>query len=293
MTSISELEFNESDSVQSKVFHKSTPSRLIYRIMLIDDGFKIELAGNGNRSERVLNESEFLVLEYLLTRSSKICSRDELIKYAWPGRVVSQGSLNQVIFALRSIFSNIDADLDIIQTVPRRGYKALLDEIGQDSEHLLGLNTLRTQQENKSSSETSLEENGSPDFGSFNVVLKKVLASVISLIFFAAGLAFLTDKGSKTEIDKFGPENIIRNLDNGGKVVAFWTSENQIPVLEEVSSRLNQISGISPGIEFFLYFNGDNRIDLACLSATRAVNVVLPWPMDNTFSEAMGKCLKN
>ncbi|WP_404439287.1 transcriptional regulator [Stutzerimonas chloritidismutans] len=60
------------------------------------------------------------VLERLLQAPGEVVSRDELMEYAWEGRVVGQGSLNQQIYTLRQAL--FDSRNQIIQTLPRRGY---------------------------------------------------------------------------------------------------------------------------------------------------------------------------
>lgn len=60
------------------------------------------------------------VLERLLQAPGEVVSREELMAYAWEGRVVGQGSLNQQIYTLRQALS--DSRSQIIQTLPRRGY---------------------------------------------------------------------------------------------------------------------------------------------------------------------------
>ncbi|MCJ0975255.1 winged helix-turn-helix domain-containing protein [Pseudomonas sp. PS1] len=60
------------------------------------------------------------VLERLLQVPGEVVSRDELLGFAWEGRVVGQGSLNQQIYTLRQAL--FDGRSQIIQTLPRRGY---------------------------------------------------------------------------------------------------------------------------------------------------------------------------
>lgn len=60
------------------------------------------------------------VLERLLQVPGEVVSRDELMAYAWEGRVVGQGSLNQQIYTLRQAL--FDSRNQIIQTLSRRGY---------------------------------------------------------------------------------------------------------------------------------------------------------------------------
>lgn len=61
------------------------------------------------------------LLEKLLESPGSVVSREALIEYAWSGRVVGQGSLNQQIYTLRQILQD-EKEREIIQTLPRRGY---------------------------------------------------------------------------------------------------------------------------------------------------------------------------
>ncbi len=85
--------------------------RSLYQLSLStgDEVEKVDLGFSGSR-----------VLERLLQVPGEVVSREELLSYAWQERVVGQGSLNQQIYTLRQILA--DADSQIIQTLPRRGY---------------------------------------------------------------------------------------------------------------------------------------------------------------------------
>lgn len=94
----------------------------LYRLSVQQDGTEktIDLGYSGSR-----------LLERLLLNPGELVSRDELLAYAWTGRIVSQGSLNQQIHTLRQLLAD-EKSHDIIQTLPRRGYLF-------NSRHLLGL----------------------------------------------------------------------------------------------------------------------------------------------------------
>jgi DNA-binding winged helix-turn-helix (wHTH) protein len=85
--------------------------RSLYQLSLAtgDAVEKVDLGFSGSR-----------VLERLLQVPGEVVSREELLSYAWQERVVGQGSLNQQIYTLRQVLA--DADSQIIQTLPRRGY---------------------------------------------------------------------------------------------------------------------------------------------------------------------------
>jgi len=86
------------------------PSLYQLRLRKGDKEEKLDLGFAGSR-----------LLERLLAQPGELVSREELLAYAWPERVVSQGSLNQQIYNLRQILGD-EREHRIIQTVPRRGY---------------------------------------------------------------------------------------------------------------------------------------------------------------------------
>lgn len=73
-----------------------------------------------------LSRSETRALELLIKDAGHTKSRDELLGYAWDDRVVGAGSLNQCIFSIRNILGD-EKDHEIIQTIPRRGYRFNFD----------------------------------------------------------------------------------------------------------------------------------------------------------------------
>ncbi|MBA1276319.1 MULTISPECIES: transcriptional regulator [Pseudomonadaceae] len=85
--------------------------RALYQLVLNHDEHEetLDLGFSGSR-----------VLERLLHSPGEVVSREELLNYAWEGRVVSQGSLNQQIYTLRQAL--FDGRNQVIQTLPRRGY---------------------------------------------------------------------------------------------------------------------------------------------------------------------------
>jgi len=85
--------------------------RALYQLVLVDETGEtpLDLGFSGSR-----------VLERLLQTPGEVVSRDTLLSFAWEGRVVGQGSLNQQIYTLRQALS--DGRNQIIQTLPRRGY---------------------------------------------------------------------------------------------------------------------------------------------------------------------------
>lgn len=75
-----------------------------------------------------LSFSESKLLEALVASPGETFPRDILLKTCWEGRVVSPGSLSQCVFGLRNYLSDTHGH-DVIQTVPRRGYRYNIDSI--------------------------------------------------------------------------------------------------------------------------------------------------------------------
>lgn len=62
------------------------------------------------------------LLERLIHEPGQVIDRETLVAYAWADRVVGPGSLNQQVYVLRKMLGD-EKNLQIIQTVPRRGYR--------------------------------------------------------------------------------------------------------------------------------------------------------------------------
>ncbi len=82
----------------------------------------LTLYKNADRQIIDLGFSGGRLLARLMQEPGEMIDRDTLTAYAWPNRVVGQGSLNQQIYTLRKILGD-EKDRKIIQTVTRRGYR--------------------------------------------------------------------------------------------------------------------------------------------------------------------------
>ncbi|MBD2837706.1 winged helix-turn-helix domain-containing protein [Pseudomonas sp. JM0905a] len=77
---------------------------------------------SGDPRAVTLSYSESRLLQLLLDSPGETRSRNEIMEYAWDNRVVAAGSLNQAIFTLRNLIED-GTDHELLQTVPRRGYR--------------------------------------------------------------------------------------------------------------------------------------------------------------------------
>lgn len=80
------------------------------------------LVDSAAQSRLTLGFASGRLLELLLLKADAIVTREEIFAYAWPGRVVSQNSLNQAVSNLRELLGD-EQQRQVIQTIPRRGYQ--------------------------------------------------------------------------------------------------------------------------------------------------------------------------
>ncbi|MGI0120423.1 winged helix-turn-helix domain-containing protein [Zooshikella sp. RANM57] len=82
-----------------------------------------------NNEQCYLNHSELRALEYFLTKPNQIITKEELKIYIWKRSLVTDSSLTKTIAKLREHISYLTAENDIVVTIPRIGYKLVLDRI--------------------------------------------------------------------------------------------------------------------------------------------------------------------
>ena len=73
------------------------------------------------------------VLHYLARHHGRVISNEELIKELWEGRIVTHGSVQKSINALRSSFSELIGDQEIIAHYSKRGYQLKVEPQFQNS----------------------------------------------------------------------------------------------------------------------------------------------------------------
>jgi DNA-binding winged helix-turn-helix (wHTH) protein len=80
-----------------------------------------------------LSEHQLDVLAHLVAHAGEIVSKDALIEAAWGGVAVTDNSLEQAISGLRRALGDKSRTPQIIQTVPRRGYRFAADVTREDA----------------------------------------------------------------------------------------------------------------------------------------------------------------
>src|SRR4051812_30191987 len=67
------------------------------------------------------------VLHYLAANHKRVISNEELMERLWQGRVVTHGSVQKSINALRSAFVELIGERDIIAHYSKRGYQLTIE----------------------------------------------------------------------------------------------------------------------------------------------------------------------
>lgn len=76
----------------------------------------------GNKTHQ-LSYTETRILDFLIKNNGNIVSKTKIIEYSWTGRVVAETSLAKSISNLRKVFRECHFHDDVIQTIPRLGYR--------------------------------------------------------------------------------------------------------------------------------------------------------------------------
>jgi TolB-like protein/DNA-binding winged helix-turn-helix (wHTH) protein/Tfp pilus assembly protein PilF len=84
------------------------------------------------RDEARLEAKVMLVLLYLAEHAGRVVSRAELEEQLWPGRIVTEDSVTKAIAKLRRVFGDDAHDPQVIETVPKSGYRLIAEVITID-----------------------------------------------------------------------------------------------------------------------------------------------------------------
>ena len=68
-------------------------------------------------------------LRVLVERSGRIVTKEELMKWLWPGTFVEESNLTQHVFTLRKALGKDELGREFIETLPRRGYRFVGDVV--------------------------------------------------------------------------------------------------------------------------------------------------------------------
>jgi TolB-like protein/DNA-binding winged helix-turn-helix (wHTH) protein/tetratricopeptide (TPR) repeat protein len=99
-------------------------------------GCEIDLAASrikGANGWVQLKPKSMGVLEYLLNHPQSVCTREEILNAVWGRTIVTDDVLSQAIRELRKAFDDDFKSPAVIETIPRGGYRLLLEPVTQRS----------------------------------------------------------------------------------------------------------------------------------------------------------------
>lgn len=70
-----------------------------------------------------LSYVESKILSLLISNKNRVVTKNEVMEHSWGGRVVTDSSLAKAISNIRKVLKKFSNDQDIIQTIPRVGYR--------------------------------------------------------------------------------------------------------------------------------------------------------------------------
>ena len=91
-----------------------------------------------------LGSRAFALLEVLLASPNRLVTKDELIRGVWPDTVVEENNLQVQISALRK---QLNLDQQLLETIPRRGYRLNLAHAGGANETFASPTTARAEEQ--------------------------------------------------------------------------------------------------------------------------------------------------
>ena len=80
---------------------------------------------------QVLEPQVFDLLVYLLKNRKRVVAKDELVQSVWGGRIVSDGTINSRINAVRRALHDKGKQQSIIRTFPKRGVRFIADAVSR------------------------------------------------------------------------------------------------------------------------------------------------------------------
>jgi cholera toxin transcriptional activator len=216
-------------------------------------GDKVELSYSASR-----------ILELLIQKTDTIVTREDILAYAWPGRIVTQSSLNQAISSVREQLGD-EISKDIIQTMPRRGYQFNSRFLARPEEWPVNDNIAKpdacdaapqptiVMRENKRLSRPCLPA---------HIWLLMVIALLLGLLIWRINWCLLLEPGLATNNQQSGDNRLIYTAPD----------EAQLPALETEMAPLRQkLLDLSQSPVTLLFNRTYNFYDVICISQTHRI----------------------
>ncbi|WP_223518959.1 transcriptional regulator [Pseudomonas sp. GL-B-19] len=212
-----------------------------------------------------LSFSSSRLLELLITRANTIVAREDILAYAWPGRVVTQSSLNQAISSIREHLSD-EVAKEIIQTMPRRGYQLnsrflIPPEERPAFQH--DINLAPTIAASPSGERTALMQ---CIVKSRRIFLLLLIAFLFATLVWRSNLTLLVQPGLAVSTEHIGNKSLLYTAPDNEKLATLYT---------EISPLRDRLLAIS-GAPITLLFNRMyNYFDVICINQYGSVSTIL------------------
>ncbi|CAH9049394.1 Tol-Pal system protein TolB [Pseudoalteromonas sp. CIP111854] len=94
---------------------------LINEILVDFDSLSVQVGG----SKRSIEVKHAELLRLLIINKGQVVTREVILNTVWPGTIVSDNSVSQLVVQLRKLLGDNPSDPKIIKTVPRLGYQCI------------------------------------------------------------------------------------------------------------------------------------------------------------------------
>ena len=93
----------------------------------------LDRISRGDR-QKILRPQVMALLVYLAERPRQVVHAEALLDDLWPGKVVTNATLNYCVAELRKELNDESTDSESVQTIPKEGYRLLLPVSSLDDE---------------------------------------------------------------------------------------------------------------------------------------------------------------
>lgn len=197
------------------------------------------------------------LLEILIQRADSIVTREEILSFAWPERVVTQNSLNQAISKLRELLGDEESK-QIIKTVPRRGY-SFDSTFLATPEQITAISQLRTHEENTTSG-------SAPEQPEKSLVIRKIppftLALLMTALFMLISLFWRIDWGL---IARPGLTIQTQYTDNKRLIYTAPNESRLKSLIDEMTPLRERLIHLAHQPETLIFNRANDYYDLICI----------------------------
>lgn len=103
----------------------------LFRCAQLEFDLALGVVKNGQGESQRFSPINLKLLGYLLNHHGSVISRADLFDAIWPNQIVSDDVLTRAISDIRTQLAKLDVDSKFIETIPKRGYRWMLEAYPQ------------------------------------------------------------------------------------------------------------------------------------------------------------------